>query len=539
MTNVVFASLRSAVNRLLQHDEGLSNADVLRICSSFRGALATDLRKKKIIGSNTSLLSRFQHVERSLSEHPEDEETRYDVECTSCALRFTNEMHSKVINRTASSGVVSAAMTESVIQWVFSKTIPPINAIFDSTPACAVVAEYLTTEREKPKKSWTAILGLDLMSQSYRVYLHYLKKPELVPKSRITALKLAKQVHSQVEMLLEDRICFPCRCPQTLGWHLQSMAEDLQAYASLNCWDLMFQAPWVAGNHVLEILALSDYYGLYLLKYRHYIGATLHSYNALRQWGGLRKITALEKICVQFAENLFPGGPLPSANFHACWARHVGARLKFLKNHKGKHNRDNWCLSIPAHAAKVAAGIGIPSPRPNDKTGCILFDLKQQDYHVKDEQWTEIDTMFAPLMKAVQQKGPPPSSEPNGKTLMANSETWKLVPLAAIAQKIFSDPPGSHLPMARINLFAVFERCVRVVSSISKTIHPRDHRRKKDHCICFANDILDAADRLEKGRQYGRVETWEKVEVTLVNDTKRAILAAFGNVELEDLLWEV
>jgi len=93
------------------------------------------------------------------------------------------------------------------------------------------------------------------------------------------------------------------------------MTLDLQCYASHNCWDLIFQSPWVAGNHVLEILALCNYYGHYLLKYRHYMGAILHSYNALTQFGGLDKVPLLEKICDQFCEILFPAAIYRRATF--------------------------------------------------------------------------------------------------------------------------------------------------------------------------------------------------------------------------------
>jgi predicted Zn-ribbon and HTH transcriptional regulator len=537
MTNAAFASLRQVANELLQHDENLTSSEFCRICSSFRSSFEVELRSQKIIGTNTSLLSRLQHIERTLSDCQKDKNLfSHDPSCARCGHSFAAQVHSMVIKGTGGNRFISSAMIENIIHWVSGEVIP-LNAIMRSTPVYSDVAEDLMADAKNDKVSWSAVLGLNLLSQSYRVYLRYVKQPNLIPKSRIIALKLAQQVCSQITTILQDQTCFPCRCSQTLGWHLQSMALDLQCYARHNCWDLVFQSPWVAGNHVLEILDLCNYYGHYLLKYRHYVGAILHSYNALTHLGGLDKVPMLDKLCSQYRETLFPGGNLPKSNFHACWARYVGARLKFRKNHKGKNTHDNWCLSIPAHAAKMAAGIGIPDHRRKDKVGCLLFNIKQQDYHISDAQWGELNDSYAKVQRMRKNKSRE-TSDMKVPTSSAQMEKQRLLPLAMTTQALLAGS-SKTLPMARVNLFAVFERSVRVVSTISDKMHQEEHLGKGDYCICFANELLNAADRIVKGRRFGKLAAWKEPERKLVSDTKDAILAAFGDVNEEELLWDV
>ena len=268
------------------------------------------------------------------------------------------------------------------------------------------------------------------------------------------------------------------------------------------------------------------------------MGAVMHCYNTLAQLGGLDEIPVLEKFGKQFSGPLFPGG-IPTSNYQNTWARYVGARLKFGKNHKGKNTHQDWCLAIPALTAKIAAGIGIPDHRQKVQSGCILFNIKQQGYHVSGAQWDEINNSYAKVKELRKQNGSQPLPEIGGPKSTAEKEKEKLLPLAVTVQALFTGRSGKTLPLARVSLFAVFQRCVRVVSTLSQKAHPEAHGRKEDHCVCFAAEILMAADRLVKGRRYGKPEAWKKHERELVDDTKDAIMAAFGNVKEAELLWDV
>jgi len=171
MTNVAFASLHQIVSDLLQQDESLSCAKFFQKCSSFRGLFETELRNKKIVGTNTSLLSRLQHIARTLSDCRDDDDLfLHDPSCARCGQNFAAQVHSIVIKGTGGSRFISSAMTENMVHWVSSEIIP-VNAIMRSTPVYSDVAEDLIKDAEERKESWHAILGLNLLTQSYRVYL--------------------------------------------------------------------------------------------------------------------------------------------------------------------------------------------------------------------------------------------------------------------------------------------------------------------------------------------------------------------------------
>ena len=316
------------------------------------------------------------------------------------------------------------------------------------------------------------------------------------------------------------------------------MATTLRNYASHNCWDLVFQSPWVAGNHILEILDLCNYYGHHLLKYRYYVGAVFHSYNVLTQLCGLEQIPILEKICKQFCGILFPGGNTPRNNFYPCFIRYVGARLKFNDGHRGNDHIDSWCLAIPAHDSRTAAGIGIPDHNQQDRSGCVLFHIKQQDYHVSDAQWRDFDTIHG---SACSRKdiGEKVNLDPISKIRPVQNQKQKLLTLAVEAQAMFTGRSGEGLPTARVSLFALFEKCARVVSIVSGKMHDEQKAVKDEPCVCFCTGLVSGADRLVKGRRFDKLEAWKKDERKVVDDTKQAILEAFGTIKEGDLLWNV
>jgi hypothetical protein len=185
----------------------------------------------------------------------------------------------------------------------------------------------------------------------------------------------------------------------------------------------------------------------------------------------------------------------------------------------------------------MAAGIGIPDHRRKDKVGCLLFNIKQQDYHISDAQWGELNDSYAKVQRMRKNKSRE-TSDMKVPTSSAQMEKQRLLPLAMTTQALLAGS-SKTLPMARVNLFAVFERSVRVVSTISDKMHQEEHLGKGDYCICFANELLNAADRIVKGRRFGKLAAWKEPERKLVSDTKDAILAAFGDVNEEELLWDV
>ncbi|OAL34693.1 hypothetical protein AYO20_06110 [Fonsecaea nubica] len=537
ITNVAFALLRRTVTELLQHDENLSLADVRRICALNRPANQCAGDTKEPMRTDQALMDRLQHFQQTLSDVSSGSITLADPSCAKCGHKEAQEAQRSIVEDNTSGQSFSKAMIEKLVQLANSKATD-VEVIQTGTPVYWDVCGLITNPKDTPT-SWTAILGLDLLTQSTKSFLRSVQPPQIASQGRIVALKLAHQARFHVSTVLKNKAAFPCRCSQTLGCHLQNLETELHQYASYNCWDLLFQSPWVAGNHALEMVDLCHYYGLHLLRYRHYVGAVLHSYNVLRQLGGLEEISTLEKLSIQFGDVLFPGSKPPKSNFRTCWARHVGARLKFEQGHKGKNKHDNWCLAIPAHAAKAAAGFDIPNHQQRHMSGCMLFRYKHQNYHISDAQMKQISTPVVRQRPNNGERVVHRMCKTDVQIVEAAGQNPKLLAVALMTHRLFTTGAGGLLPMARVNLFALFERCLRVVSQVSDKMHSDNEAEKGSNCICFCSEIFSAADRIVKGRRLGKLEAWKEHERKLIEDTKEAIQKAFGSVTDEEMLWNV
>lgn len=269
----------------------------------------------------------------------------------------------------------------------------PDAVIRNGTPVYTEIG-FLISHAEESSNNLRSTFSMHLLSTSYKAYMAGLIIPSLLSRCRLLALKLSQQAQSSLSTILSDEVCFPCRCPETLSFHLDQLRHTLQRYTAHKCWDIFFQAPWVAGNHILEMLDMCFYYGMRLIRYRHYVGSVLHSYNVLKRLAAMEEIPLLEHLCNTYTTLFFPGGQRPTNRFAASWARFVGARLKFKKGHKRHNHRESWCMAVPSHAAKRAAGFGsdrdAKSQLTEDRGFNELIDLKRKDYHVDDSKWDAI-----------------------------------------------------------------------------------------------------------------------------------------------------
>lgn len=493
--------------------------------------------------ANHLLLDQLQKMEQALFHYRDGHQSLAIRSCPTCIQKPADYLQSSSGDDRTGSHRLAEAILDNIYHLITSRDIPS-SIVRNSSPTYAD-AGYLITRPEEQVQSWSAVFGLHLLNSGYRSYLQSIGSTNAISRCRLTALRLAQQASSQISVLLKDKTCWPCRCTQTLAFHLQNLEADLRAYAKHRCWDLYFQSPWVAGNHVLEILDLCHYYGMRVFNYRHYVGAVLHSYNVLQQLGGLETIPVLESLCTQFSGVFFPGGNRPKASFRASWGRYVGARLKFKKGHK-RNDRDSWCMAIPAHAARRAAGLGAKSEYDELRLDCLLFKIKQQDYYLSDEQWDNLDGTKAPSKDGRKdssgRRSSSISTSASSRNLNLNLNlSSKGTPLTALAEALqgtFDQSDSTLLPMPRLNLFAVFEYCVRVVSRLSDATHTGKEERGMN-CICFASSILTAADRICDSRRLGRVETWKKDERECVNLTKEAIHDVFNGLKPAQWLWDV
>ncbi|KAK6382059.1 hypothetical protein LTS17_003944 [Exophiala oligosperma] len=549
VTDVAFSMLRQVGVELLTHDEDLTLSRLHQLCCKRIGDEVTN-------GENSGdgghvLLDELQKMEQSLLHFREGHSKLLIQSCAVCVQKPAEYIQPPAggSGTTARPRFVEA-IVDNIVHLV-ARTAAPPNIVRNSTPVYADVG-YLITRDDEKAQSWSAILGLELLTKGYRSYLESLPLANEISRCRLAALRLAQQASSQVSRVLNDKTCFPCRCTQTLAYHLQNLEADLNSYAKYKCWDIYFQSPWVAGNQILEILDLCHYYGMRLFNYRHYVGAVLHSYNALTQLDRLKKIPILESLCDQFGGVFFPGGTRPKGSFRACWSRHVGARLKFKKGHKNRNSNDAWCMAIPAHAARRAAGLGAyggsGDTDSTSKVDCLVFRVKQQDYNVGDDVWDSLNVAAADVVdkkgcattRTTKRRsvGATVSSQRRRESLSMSTESSqqpRLLDLAEAAQRSFTTATTESgvLPLARLNMFAVFERCVQVVSTLSDGTHTSPDE-KGSNCICFASAILTGGDRIVDARKFGRFETWKKDEKECVIQAGKAILDAFGTVKGDD-----
>jgi hypothetical protein len=420
----------------------------------------------------------------------------------------------------------SVKLTQGILHLAESAGAPD-GVIRNGTPVHLELAGLLS-HPDDSSTNLRCTFALHLLSTSYKAYTSGLECPALLSGCRLSALKLSQQAESILSAVLKDKICFPCRCLETISHHLEELRDTLRRYTAHKCWDMFFQAPWVAGNHILEMLDMCFYYGMRLIRYRHYVGSVLHSYNVLKQLAAMEEVPLLEELCTKMAGVFFPGGQCPTSRFAASWARFVGARLKFKKGHRGHNHRESWCMTVPSHAAKRAAGLGISTDgklRSAEDAGIsVVMDLKRRDYHVDKSTWDDISSQ---------------DDIESSKRPKRRSDSVGIHNLQDLIPHLGEDMQG-RLPTLRLNLFAVFETCVKIVSRISQATHTNP-KGKVLRCICFATTILSGGDRIRDNEAMGTPDCWKKSngEREVVEDAKKGIREVMLGVEEGDWLWNV
>jgi hypothetical protein len=430
-------------------------------------------------------------------------------------------------------------LTEGILHLVSSEEAPDA-VIRNSTPVYAEVG-YLVTHPEERSSDLSTALSLHLLSTSYKAFMSGLESQSMLSSCRLAALKLSQQAQSSLSITLSDKVAFPCGCPDTISFHLDQLRHNLHRYTAHKCWNVFFQAPWVAGSHILEMLDMCFYYGMRLVPYRHYVGSVIHSYNILRLIAGMEEIPLLEELCNKFATIFFPGGQRPTNRFSASWARFTGARLKFKRGHKRCNHRSSWCMAVPSHAAKRAAGFGIANDGKtqlaNDTGISEIIDLKRAHYRANESTWDAIcDCEDDKSHKRGKRKSTASRSTNTNSTHYTTTRSNHLQNLTTHLTQELTNP----LPTIRLNLFAIFSTCTNIVSKISNATHT-DPKDKALRCICFAETILTAGDRIRDNEFMGRPDWWRKSngERQVVEDAMRVFREVMSEVKEGDWLWDV
>ena len=424
-----------------------------------------------------------------------------------------------------------AMLLPSVTQHIYARR-QPSNIVRISTPAYADVGYFLT--HEGSENGLRCAYGLQVLLEAYKSYLFASHNHTCaLPGCRLKALKFAQEAALSIRAVLEDS-SMPCRCSQTLASHLENLQLDLNAFFQEKAFDLYFQSSWVCGSHLLEMLDVLFYYGLRLFSYRNYVGAVMHVYNVLRTLTGFQSIPLLEALRDTFSDILFPGGR-PIRNFKACCLRFMGGRLQF-KSHTSDHKSGSHHMVIPPHTAKATAGFGLRKEINDERFECskvsIFHHVKERDYHLDAALWNRVhtlaDTYETPANES--KRSETHSCSHHSHSVPNAFSTSPQRRLQCLHNAVLADFNGPF-PTAKLNFFAIYSACVRIVSLISDKTHGEEHRGL--NCLCFLDAIVSAADRYKDNEH--RLQPFGCKE--LVGSCKDAMRDALGGIEVEEFLW--
>ena len=403
------------------------------------------------------------------------------------------------------------------------------------SPVWADVGYFLTHDQGQGD-GFRCSFGLHLLLKSLKSYV-FATEPKIQPSvCRIQALRFAQEALPDISAVLDDAT-MPCRCPDTLAFHLERLHTDLSHFMRTKEFDFYFQTAWVSGSHMVEMAEALFYYGLRLFSYRNLVGSLLHVYNALKHFNSIESIPLFDSLIDAFSDILFPGGR-PSRNFKPCYVRHMGGRLHF---HSSNHDSGCHAMAIPARTAKATAGFGLPrgndDPRFDYRKTSLIFHLKEQDYLLRDDTWAQV---LATLNHDKLVADDPHALHANVKTRLCSHHRNRLhhmLPscprqkLCSLREALSSDYDNPFCT-ARINFFHVYLTCVRIVSRISDEYHGEDGRQGQ-RCLCFAENLLLAADRCRDNPRRFKYYCCKG----LVEICRTAIVREVGDAKTEQFLW--
>lgn len=399
------------------------------------------------------------------------------------------------------------------------------NSIVRSgSPLSTEIYQFYANEK-KPSTLLRCAFGLRLLQESYKSYMWATIPAKASANCRIAVLKHTEEVIRNISTTLSHPT-FPCRCLQTLAFHLEDLHSHLSLYYREKIFDLYFQAPWVCGAQMLEILDATFYYGLRLFSYRNYVGSVLHVYNILTTLTNFEPIPLFEELCEKFRGVVFPR-ERPNRNFRACFSIFMGGRLRFMKGHKSNNHRNSWHIAIPPHTAKFVAGMGLRKEANDSRFEYCKLSLF---HHIKERRYQLDDTVWSRLEQPQSPTRSNPRKPSRQQWCPGDRQDIYNTPLLHLQQAIITEFEGD-LPIAKINFFAVYMACVRIIEMISEKGH--DDKENNQHCLCFANAMLEAADRYRANEH--KFEPFGCPD--LLKTCQNAMSEVLRNRPLSDFLW--
>ena len=416
----------------------------------------------------------------------------------------------------------------NIKQHVLTRSVPT-DIVRAGSPLYAEIG-YFLTHKENDANGLRCTFGLRMLLDAYKSFMLACQGTGHHPSCRLQALKLAQEALPCIGAVL-GHSSMPCRCPQTLAFHLGNLENDFKQFLQEKCFDLYFQSPWVSGSHILEMHETLFYYGLRLFSYRNYVGSVVHVYHVLREIIGFRSVPLLEQLRDTFSDILFPGGR-PSRNFKACCLRYMGGRLKFRAN-APDHKSGSHHMVIPAHTARTTAGFGLRKEANDARFAyckvSMFYSIKERGYQVDESLWSRKHALAKSSVVEKKRKGHAcahghPCGEPTPNSCLDQ--------LSQLQKAVLTDCAGPF-PIAKINFFQIYMSCAQIVSIISDKTHDGEERGRS--CLCFLDVMVQAADRYRANEH--RLQPFGCKE--LVATCKEAIDAVLGDRRLDNFLWKI
>ena len=524
ITNVAFARFEGIEQRLKllcgSSDPGVLRTKLLQAQGTPIGLEALDSPATQAIEGLQQSWHLLLHLKNSVGPT--------NLECEICTRKPSN-ITLRIGSDSAEADEKCLNMVlHNIKQHVQAKTIPT-DIVRAGSPLYAEIGYFLTHE-ESDVNGLRCTFGLRMLLDAYKSFMSGCQAPSTPPSCRLQALKLAQEALPSIGAVLGD-LSMPCRCYQTLAFHLANMELDFKAFLQEKCFDLYFQSPWVSGSHLLEMHETLFYYGLRLFSYRHYVGSVVHVYHILRECTGFRSVPLLEQLRDTFNDVLFPGGR-PNRNFKACCLRYMGGRLKF-KQDSSDHRSGSHHMAIPAHTAKVTAGFGLRKEANDARFAyckvSMFYHIKEKGYHVNESLWGRTHALTDPCVSRKEHKGHTCAHENLEHYPTCNSRPHQL---SQLQEAVLTDFVGSF-PIVKVNFFRVYMSCVRILAIISDKTHGDEDCGR--YCLCYLDTMLQAADRY-KANEHQLPPFGCK---GLVNICKEAMSAVLADSSVDDFLWKI
>lgn len=373
------------------------------------------------------------------------------------------------------------------------------------------------------------VFGLHLLVESYKSFT--LPKRLLTTRNgRVQMLRLAQDVKSSLvrarllRPLVVNIMCDCSDCRKDGLWDSLPNFERELAGATEKRFDLYFQAPWVAGHQMNEILSRATDLGLRLCNRGQYLGTVLHLYNVLRQYDAIDEETILlEKLCAVVAQGVFSGSR-PDCNFFAKYAVFQGGRICFDRSSK-RHIQDEICSCC---GNKIEPSIGAYR---NWRIRMDKRSTKQLDSHDISSFHGLHRCSFLPGCHCWPHiwHGLSKGKNATDKQLSQVRDELSVHPCASILdhlEGVVGAEFEGDFPVAKVNWLEVYITCTGILANLSRAIQPKAEcltveLASNDELWTFRGQIL-VEKLLSLADGSGFVATyWLEVE-----DAKKAIRTA-------------